>query len=304
MTARDAVRLVVVGELLDARRPLHPDTRNITVGQMAALYEAVARARTDLSDAIGNRAGAALELYPALTLVKVAFVAAEDAEDADVAAVLKSLADAPDAVGRGGVTLRCVTRAGRVPRSVAVEEFCRLMATLPAPYRRGGGGEQSAPLTEAPAVDALPDHGQWRGGPYAHARVAAELADCGLHQLGPGWLCVRIDGAGALRSIAAAGEIADLRVAARRWTDWFASLGEHAAVRGHRASVIMSVSDDAVLLVPRRAAGFLETDLRRDFERCFPQSTLRWAEVGITESSTPYSIARSYHAMIRTDQKR
>ncbi len=288
-------RLLVVGELLNCRPFLHPDTSGVTVSQLAARYEAVAAARSALASTIMERARGALDQLPAATLVKCCLVTNPTA---DLPATICALADLPDHVGPAGVSLACVTRTSRAHASETVTEFRRLMASMPADPARPDGPRPPAAAATAATAGELQVHGTWRGGFHAHGRVAADIADLTLADLRGDFTCVRIDGSGTLRSVAASPALADLRYAAQSWTQWFAGLGRHAAVRASSASVVMSISDDAVLLVPRNAERLLRRDLRADFERSFPQSGLRWASTELTESSTPFSVARSYSAKL------
>lgn len=296
MNGKGPVRVVVVGELLNSRRILHPATQKITIGRLAAIYEAVAKARSDLSRCISDGANGSLELLHAATLVRCALVMADDA---DASAIYTSLATLPEVVPCGDISLSCAIRTSRVAESSVIEEFCRLMTSLPGAYL---SHQPQVPLSTVPDVDELADHGDWVGGQHAHAQIAASLASRGLHQLGD-WQCVRIDGSGTLSSISIGSAIADLREAALNWTQWFANLGQHPTVLNSLASVVMSISDDAVLLVPAGAAASLESDLRKDFELRFPRSKLRWAAAHLTESSTPFSVAECYHSKLRAARR-
>jgi hypothetical protein len=292
--AKEPTRVVVVGELLNSRRILHPASQQITIGRLASLYEAVAKARNGLSRRISDGANGSLEFLHAATLIRCALVTTDDA---DVSAMFTSLATIPEVVSCGPISLSCAVRTSRVADSLVIEEFCRLMTSLPEAYL---SHKPQVPLSAVPDVDELADHGAWLGGQHAHARIAAHLASRGLHQLGGDWQCVRIDGSGTLSSISVGPGIADVREAALNWTHWFANLGQHPAVLNSLASVVMSISDDAVLLVPAGAASSLESELRTDFERRFPRSQLRWAAADLNESSTPFSVAECYHSKLRT----
>lgn len=297
LATKGAARVIVVGELLHSRRILHPATPEITVGRFASLYEAVAKSRNDLSRNISDRADGALESVHTDTLVKCALVATDDA---DISALFTSLAAIPEFVLCGSVSLPCAIRTSRVTDSSVIEEFCRLMTSLPDAY---SGHKPQLPLAEVPDVDELADHGDWLGGPHAHARIAPDLASRKLHQLGGYWQCVRIDGAGTLSSASALTGISDVRTAGRTWTQWFAGLGQHPAVLNGQASVVMSISDDAILLVPAEAVQSLERELRRDFQRCFPRNQLRWAAAELNESSTPFSVAKCYTSKLRAARR-
>jgi hypothetical protein len=290
-------RVIVVGEILHSRRMLHPATPEVTVGRFASLYEAVAKARNDLSRSISDRADGALESVHTDTLVKCALAATDDA---DVSAILTSLAAIPEFVLCGSVSLPCAIRTSRVTDSSAIEEFCRLMTSLPDAY---SGHKPQVPLAAVPSVDELADHGDWLGGPHAHARIAADLASRELHELGGDWRCVRIDSAGTLSSASILAGIPEVRAAGRTWTQWFAGLGQHPAVLSRHASVVMSISDDAILLVPADGVHSLEGELRRDFERSFPRCRLRWAAAELNQSSTPFSVAKCYTSKLRAARR-
>ncbi|HUC22370.1 MAG TPA: hypothetical protein VMA73_06650 [Streptosporangiaceae bacterium] len=287
----------MVGELLQSRRILHPATPEITIGRLGALYEAVAKARSDLSRSVSDRADGALETLHVDTLVKCAL---GTTGNPDMSAIFSSLLAIPEFVPCGSVSLSCAIRTSKVTDSAVIEEFCRLVTSLPEKYLRH---TSKAPLRTVPDVDDLADHGDWVGGQHAHARIAVDLAGRRLHQLAQRWQFMRIDGTGTLSTAKTLTGLGDVRAVGRTWSRWFASLGHHPEVLSRQASVVMSIPDDAILLVPADAVHSLARELRADFERCFPPCRLRWAAAELNERSTPFSVAECYSSQLRAARR-
>ena len=171
-----------------------------------------------------SAAGQALELYPAVTLVKVALVERGGRGPAAVLTFPRRRA-VRRRRGAGGCRGH---ENGTVPGVAASKSSAARCRPCLQPYRRRdhpAAADQGLTSTSSPTTAmARRRHG--------HARVAAELrtgAAIGSVRLR---LCVRVDvPERCVRSPRAAA--AELRVTARRWTDWFASLGEHAVLREH-----------------------------------------------------------------------